>query len=175
MVLDISDLPPGWQRKGARTFRTGLIAPTAPWAQRLREARGTSVAVSYRAGDDPWATVVSQAIPFADTADAAAAFPTMEERFLANPDLLVVETHRAALDLATPLGDQHAALLLESTNFGEPRSQGAQFLALWRRGSVLAFLAVSGRAGRFGVDNLVTLSLRQDERIGEALRLRQAS
>ncbi len=175
MVLAPADLPANWRRKGARTFRTGLIAPTAPWAQRLREARGTSVVVSYRAGDDPWAMVVSQAIPFATTADAAEAFPTMEERLLGNPDRLVVETHRAALDLAAPLGDQCAALVLESTNLGEPGSQGTQLLALWRHGSILAFLTVSGRAGRFSVDDLVALALRQDKRISDALEIPQTS
>ena len=30
MMLDTSDLPMGWRRQGARTFRTGLMAPTAP-------------------------------------------------------------------------------------------------------------------------------------------------
>jgi len=157
MVLELADLPSGWQRKGARTFRTGLITPTAPWAQRLRDAHGISIVVSFRASDDPWAMVVSQAIPFATAADATAALPTMEERLLGNPDPRVVETHRVALDLSTPLGDQCAALMLESTNLGEPGSQGAQLLALWRHGSILALLTVSGRAGRFSVEDLVAL------------------
>src|SRR5579885_2372730 len=77
MVLDLADLPSGWQRKGTRTFRTGLMAPTAPWAQRQREARATSVVVSYGLRADRWATIISQAIPFVTTADAAEAFPTM--------------------------------------------------------------------------------------------------
>ena len=119
--------------------------------------------------------VTSQAIPFVTTADAAEAFPTMQERFLSNPDLLVAETHRAALDVVIPLGDQCVALLLESTNLGEPGSQGEQFLALWRRGCVLAFLTVAGRAGRFSKDDLFALALQQDGRIGDALEARQAS
>ncbi len=175
MVLELADLPSGWQRKGVRTFRTGLITPTASWAQRLRQARGTSAVVSYRASDDPWAMVVSQAIPFATVADAAEAFPTMEDRLLGNPDPRVIETRRGALDLATPLGDQWAALMLDSTNLGEPGSHGTQLLTLWRHGSVLALLTVSGRAGRFTVDDLVALALRQDRRINDASGARQAS
>lgn len=175
MVLEPADLPSGWQRKGARTFRPGLITPTASWAQRLREARGTSTVVSYRARDDPWAMVVSQAIPFVTVADAAEAFPTMEDHLLGNPDPRVVETPRVALDVATPLGDQRAALMLESTHLGERGSQGTQLLTLWRHGSVRAFLTVSGRAGRFTGDDLVALALRQDQRINDASGARQAS
>lgn len=175
MVLELADLPSGWQRKGTRTFRTGLVAPSAPWAQRLREARGTSVVVSFRASDDPWAMVISQAIPFATAADAAMAFPTMEERFLGNPDPRVVETHRSPLVLATVLGDQWTGLMVESTNLGEPGSQGTQLLALWRHESVLAHLTVSGGTGRFDVEDLVALALRQDQRINDVLAARKAS
>lgn len=171
MVLELTDLPPGdWRRKGVRSFRTGLMAPTAPWAKRLQEARGTSFVVAYNAVDDPWAVIGSQAIPFPSTADAAAAFPMMEERFLANPDLYVVETRRADVELGTPPGDQHTALALESTNLREPGSQGAQLLVLWQHGAVLAFLTIGGRAGRFSLDDLGTLALRQDKRIAQALQ-----
>lgn len=170
MVLELTDLPPGdWQRKGTRSFRTGLMAPTTPWAKRLREARGTSFVVTYTAVDDPWSAIASQAMPFPSTADAAAVFPSMEDRLLANPDLYVIESRRTGVTLTTPPGDQYTALALESTTLREPGSQGTQLVALWRHDAILAFLTISGRAGRFSVDDLGTLALRQDKRIAQAI------
>ena len=169
MVLEPVDVPPGWKRKSDRTFRTGLMSPDAPWAERLRHARGTSYIIAYRDPNDPWALIVSQAFPFVNAADAMAAFPLMEDRLLTNPDMSVVETRRSPVELVTAPGDEYRALSIESTKLGEWGSQGVQLLVLWRHGSVIGFLTVSGRTGRYTVGDLEALATCQDQRIVEAL------
>lgn len=174
MVLQPTDLPLGWRRGRRRRFRTGLIAPAEPWAQRLRKARATSYVVGYRHDADRWSLLSSQSMPLLDEHDAIAAFAGSAQRLIPNPDPLVGETSREAIELDASLGDERQGFVLSSISLREPGSRGTQFVAMWRRRSCIAFLALSGHEGTWTVADLVALASSQDARMVGALAEWQA-
>jgi hypothetical protein len=168
LILTLDDVPQGWERLQVHTYRTGLLSRSEPWAARLRAAHATSTSVMFHDPADSWARILSQAIPFASTADATDAWPSLEQRMIVNPDPRVRETGRVPLPLPVTIGDECRSLCITSTfvrGLGKSERNGEQMSVLWRRGDVLALVSVSGPVGRFDADDLVQLAAHQDVRI----------
>ena len=141
------------------------MAPAEPWAQRLRKARATSYVAGYRHDADSWSVVSSQSMPLLDEGDAIAAFAGSAQRLLSNPDPLVAETGRESIELETTLGHERQGFVVSSINARQPGLSGTQIVAMWRRGSCIAFLALSGRKNTWAVSDLAALAARQDARM----------
>lgn len=170
MVLTVADLPPGWQKTRARTFRTGFLAYSTPVAHRLRRSKAASHVVCYTNAVGPMNSILSQVIPFVDAADAASVLAEVDKYLLRAPSWFEANTiQRRVLDLPV-VGDEQRAFCLEMSANPKLSRRGQQLVVAWRRKNILAMVAIAGSCtGRVQILDLVELALRQDSHIWRAL------
>ena len=168
MVLELADLPDGWIAKRRYELRSGMTMRGAPWADRMRLAKGRQCLAVFRFGDDPSVAVQSQAIPFASIGDAQEAFLTLFES-AAFSDLLLVERSREQIELTTPVGYEHRCVVVHAENVRRPGIELEVHLLMWRRDSVVAFFATVAPTGTWMPADVVRIAERQDLRIRSVL------
>jgi hypothetical protein len=167
MLLVPSDLPgPGWEVSRERTWPTGQLDPESEKSRRAVRAGAITAWRSFeQAGVDRSAWF--EAVPYATAADASLSLRQAPRYFEGTDDpgeRVVVQ--RFVEDRVLPgLAD---AWIFEKSLSGPSGDRLSRFVA-GTVGQVLSIASSSGREGTWELDDLVSLALRQAERVRGAL------